>query len=406
MNISKRDLKLFIILMGICIPQGIAGLGIVSKVSTLIKLVAFLYAGILLLRGNVKPDNFFGIWMAYFSIMLVSTIVNAGNLSTYISKYYPVFAMIILSQYFVELRGIHIIKITGKLFAGILVLNSILGVLYNTTLMSDAAVYFLGIRTRINDLAYVGIVFALAWPLIYHRGWIWPAMGSLSAIYFILSQKVSTGYICIPLLLIFIALSFLKTKVITNNGKKIYWMIIVINVLVISGGILSRFGWFFSDILGEDATLTGRTNIWSSVLSTMPGKWILGHGIGSARSFMVVTNNTTATHSQLLNELYNGGLVGVTLFILITYLVVKKCKDRGDVLAGLVLSGIFATQIAMISEVVCDSNFYNVYLILCYYLMSTVPPIYYEDSQEELEDTCQHWEDKNEFTEKQNIRRK
>lgn len=390
MNISKRDLKFFIILVGICIPQGIAGLGIVSKVSTLIKLVAFLYAGILLLRGNVKPDIFFRIWIAYFSIMLVSTIVNAGNLSTYISKYYPVFAMIILSQYFVELREIHIIKITGKLFAGILVLNSILGVLYNTTLMSDAAVYFLGIRTRINDLAYVGIVFALAWPLIYHRGWIWPAMGSVSAIYFILSQKVSTGYICIPLLLIFIVLSLLKAKVITNNGKKIYWTIIVINVLVISGGILSRFGWFFSDILGEDATLTGRTNIWSSVLSTMPGKWILGHGIGSARSFMVVTNNTTATHSQLLNELYNGGLVGVTLFILIAYLVVKKCKDRGDVLAGVVLSGIFATQIAMISEVVCDSNFYNVYLILCYYLMSTVPPIYYEDSQEELEDACQH----------------
>lgn len=390
MNISKRDLKFFIILVGICIPQGIAGLGIVSKVSTLIKLVAFLYAGILLLRGNVKPDIFLGIWMAYFSIMLVSTIVNSGNFSTYISKYYPVFAMIILSQYFVELRDIHTIKITGKLFAGILVLNSVLGVLYNTTLMSDAAVYFLGIRTRINDLAYVGIVFALAWPLIYHRGWIWPAMGSVSAIYFILSQKVSTGYICIPLLLIFIALSLLKTKVITNNGKKIYWMIIVINILVISGGILSRFGWFFSDVLGEDATLTGRTNIWSSVLSTMPGKWILGHGIGSARSFMVVTNNTTATHSQLLNELYNGGLVGVTLFILIAYLVVKKCKDRGDVLAGLVLSGIFATQIAMISEVVCDSNFYNVYLILCYYLMSTVPPIYYEDSQEELEDACQH----------------
>lgn len=389
MNVNIRDLKFFIILAGICIPQGIAGLGVVSKVSTLIKLVAFLYAGILLLRGNVKPDIFFGIWMAYFTIMLVSTIVNSGNLSTYVSKYYPVCAMIILSKYFVKHRGINTIKIVGRLFVGILVLNSILGVLYNTTLMSDAAVYFLGIRTRISDLAYVGIVFALVLPLIYHRGWIWPVLGSTSAIYFILSQKVSTGYICIPLLIIFIMLSLLKTKIITNNGKKIYWMIILINVLVISGGILGRFGWFLSDILGEDVTLTGRTNIWSSVLSAMPGKWILGHGIGSARSFIVVTNNTTATHNQLLNELYNGGLVSVALFILITYLVVKKCKKRGDVLAGLVLSGIFATQIAMISEVVCDSNFYNVYLILCYYLVSTLPPIYCENSQGKLGDACQ-----------------
>ena len=118
------------------------------------------------------------------------------------------------------------------------------------------------------------------------------------------------------------------------------------------------------DGLGEDATLTGRTNIWSSVLATMPGKWVLGHGIGTIRSFLVVTNNTTATHSQLLNELYNGGLVGVALFVIIAYLVVKKCKERGDAFAGLVASGIFATQIAMISEVVCDSNFYNIYLIL------------------------------------------
>ena len=360
MNVSKRDLKLFIILVGICIPQGIAGLGVVSKVSTLIKLVAFLYAGILLLKRTVKPDIFFGIWMAYFAVMLISTIVNSGNLSTYVSKYYPVFAMIILSQYYVSIREANTIKTVAKLFTGILVLNSLLGVLYNTTLMSDAAVFFLGIRTRINDLAYVGIVFALMIPLIYCRGRIWPALGTASAVYFIVVQKVSTGYICIPLLALFIVLSLKKTRLMTDNAKRIYLMIILINILVISGGILSRFGWFFSDILGEDATLTGRTNIWSSVLSTMPGNWILGHGIGSARSFMVVTNYTTATHSQLLNELYNGGIVGVVLFILISYLVVKKCTDRGDVFAGLVISGIFTTQIAMISEVVCDSNFYNV----------------------------------------------
>lgn len=390
MNVSKRDLKLFIILAGICIPQGIAGLGVVSKVSTLIKLVAFLYAGILLLKRTVKPDIFFGIWMAYFAIMLISTIVNSGNLSTYVSKYYPVFAMIILSQYYVSIREANTIKIVAKLFTGILVLNSLLGVLYNTTLMSDAAVFFLGIRTRINDLAYVGIVFALMIPLIYRRGRKWPALGTASAVYFIVNQKVSTGYVCIPLLVVFIVLSLKKTKMMTDNGKRIYLMIIIVNILAISGGILSRFGWFFSDILGEDATLTGRTNIWSSVLSTMPGNWILGHGIGSTRSFMVVTNNTTATHSQLLNELYNGGIVGVAFFILIAYLVVKKCKDRGDVFAGLVLSGIFATQIAMISEVVCDSNFYNVYLILCYYLLSTIPPLPSEASREELADACQY----------------
>lgn len=332
-----------------------------------------------------------------FAIMLTSTLINSGNISTFISKSYPLFAMIVLAKYFVLIRDADTIKIVGILFTGILTLNSILGVLYQTTLMSDTAVYFLGIRTRINDIAYIGIVFALTLPVIYHKGWIWTALGCINAMYFIVSQKVSTGYICIPLLLFFLILSLKKTKLLTDNSKKIYWIIILINILVISGGILSRFGWFFSDILGEDATLTGRTNIWSSVLAKMPGKWFLGHGIGSIRSFMVVTNSTTATHSQLLNELYNGGLAGVTLFVMIAYLVVKKCRERGDIFAGVVASGIFATQIAMISEVVCDSNFYNIYLILSYYLLSVTSPIYYGNLQGKLEDSFQYREDKNEF---------
>lgn len=397
LKVRKCDIELFLILVGICIPQGIAGIGVVSKVSTFIKLIAFLYAGILVLKKTVKPDIFFWTWVIYFAIMLASTLINSGNMSTLVSKYYPLFAMIVLAKYFVMLRDADTIKVVGILFAGILVLNAILGALYQTTLMSDVTVYLLGIRTRINDLAYVGIAFALTLPLLYRKGWIWTGLGCASAMYFIVNQQVSTGYIGIPMLILFIILSLKKTKLLTDNSEKIYWIIILINILVISGGMLSRFGWFFSNVLGEDATLTGRTNIWRSVLATMPGKWFLGHGIGSTRSFMVVTNNTTATHSQLLNELYNGGLVGVVLFVIIAYLVVKKCKERGDAFAGVVASGIFATQIAMISEVVCDSNFYNIYLILCYYLLAVVPPIYYENSQEELEDSFQYREVKNEF---------
>lgn len=397
LKVRKSDIELFLILVGICIPQGIAGIGVVSKVSTFIKLIAFLYAGILVLKKTVKLDIFFWTWTIYFAIMLASTLINSGNMSTLVSKYYPLLAMIVLAKYFVMHREADTIKVVGILFTGILVLNSILGVLYQTTLMSDVAVYLLGIRTRINDLAYIGIVFAFALPLIYRKGWIWTGLGCVSAIHFIINQKVSTSYICIPMLILLIVLSLKKTKLLTDNSIKIYWIIILINILVISGGMLSRFGWFFSDVLGEDATLTGRTNIWRSVLATMPGKWVLGHGIGTIRSFLVVTNNTTATHSQLLNELYNGGLVGVALFVIIAYLVVKKCKERGDAFAGLVASGIFATQIAMISEVVCDSNFYNTYLILCYYLLFVVPPIYHKNSQEELKDLFQCGEAKNEF---------
>ena len=52
LKVRKSDIELFLILVGICIPQGIAGIGVVSKVSTFIKLIAFLYAGILVLKKN------------------------------------------------------------------------------------------------------------------------------------------------------------------------------------------------------------------------------------------------------------------------------------------------------------------------------------------------------------------
>lgn len=65
LKVRKCDIELFLILVGICIPQGIAGVGVVSKISTFIKLIAFLNAGILLLKKKVKPDMFFWTWMIY-----------------------------------------------------------------------------------------------------------------------------------------------------------------------------------------------------------------------------------------------------------------------------------------------------------------------------------------------------
>lgn len=48
-----------------------------------------------------------------------------------------------------------------------------------------------------------------------------------------------------------------------------------------AAGLLTRKSEFFLDALGKDATLTGRTKIWSSILRQMPGEEMTGFGFGA-----------------------------------------------------------------------------------------------------------------------------
>ena len=77
-------------------------------------------------------------------------------------------------------------------------------------------------------------------------------------------------------------------------------------------------------VLGKDATLTGRTVLWSKVVNHIQDRPVLGHGYGafwepSARASEQVRAaigwDTPHSHNALLDEWLDLGLVGVLLLI-------------------------------------------------------------------------------------------
>lgn len=100
---------------------------------------------------------------------------------------------------------------------------------------------------------------------------------------------------------------------------------------VLSGGVLITVGyllWFipFTEMVGRDATLTGRTDIWPEMLRIANQRWLTGWGHGAPwlpgswiRDWAIFhfDFHMVSAHNALLETYLQLGLVGVVLVVLL-----------------------------------------------------------------------------------------
>jgi len=81
----------------------------------------------------------------------------------------------------------------------------------------------------------------------------------------------------------------------------------------------------FSGVLGRDTTLTGRTDVWASLLPAVLGRFSFGHGFGGFWTNTTRKNyDISEAHSGYLDVLLETGLCGLLLFTL--FLVASSRK--------------------------------------------------------------------------------
>lgn len=101
------------------------------------------------------------------------------------------------------------------------------------------------------------------------------------------------------------------------------------SILLLSDSVLrNTFVQFVvEDVLQKDITLTGRMNIYASVLSLLPGHFWSGYGYGSTYEVCMKLLGAPNTQNGLLEILVQYGIIGVSLFLLLVYLVFRKNKN-------------------------------------------------------------------------------
>ena len=102
----------------------------------------------------------------------------------------------------------------------------------------------------------------------------------------------------------------------------IYFVLVFLIVVSQSTGLLS----FLADLLGKDATFTGRTLIWLSCIDSIISSRGLGIGYLSSEGYSDLTNwvRGTNAHNHILGLLVTGGVAAFFIYYYMIYRTTKK----------------------------------------------------------------------------------
>lgn len=368
--ILKSNVFSNILIAIICIPPSFAQrVGTLTLLYKYAKWIALFYAIAILLkkRGKMeKIDVFVYLWFAFTAF---SVFINGTGMNGWFSKFYPYFSIYVISRYRFKKNASDYLKTLSCVFLILIVGNFLTWIWPGIKPVDDLGeeLFLLGIRTRITDVLYIGIMISIITMTLNKKKSIWKIIFLLiliSGVWFTVGEWVSTcivGLIIMGILFVIFnrkKVDFYKYEIPLIIGAAILFY------LVVFARFQENFSWLIENFLGEDLSLTGRTAIWDSLISQMDGlKWVFGNGLGENTGFTIGMRLTSAAHSQYLQIIYNYGIVGLIIFIFLPVLSIKKYSRISDPKISMYLViTLFVVLITGITEITCDTSYFYILL--------------------------------------------
>jgi Lipid A core - O-antigen ligase and related enzymes len=168
-------------------------------------------------------------------------------------------------------------------------------------------------------------------------------------------------------LLMFILLIILLKK--HTLGTFINYKSLFITYIFFSFGITvfriqNIFSFFIETILNKSLNFTGRTDIWDVAIGMIKNAFIIGNGADFNTGILQIGNTYYYSHNMLLEILVIGGVVALSLFLIITYRVGKQLKLRQSSISYILVAGICSFFIMSITESYILANGFYLFLIL------------------------------------------
>lgn len=217
----------------------------------------------------------------------------------------------------------------------------------------------IGVTTNKNLLGMICLILGIG-PLWRLREWVGNtpgtrtrgqliAQGTLLAMTFWLFSKAdsATSFSCFAMVVVLMALTCFG-----RFGQK-QMMINLLVVAIICGALFGVFGGMLLSVVGRDATLTGRTDIWKLVLS-LKGNSFVGTGFESfwlgwrrERLWTTYRFHLNEAHNGYIETFINLGWVGIALLglLLVTGYRNSMREWRRDSGAGILKLGYLVAAI-------------------------------------------------------------
>lgn len=299
-----------------------------SRISFLIILILWLKN-----KKNFKDIKLLLLISIYFVLVLMLTILNSGNVRSFIMMSYPIIGTILLIC-----LGIHknidlLLESFVYLFYGLIVINFFDAILFKD-ISSEYSTnyYFIGGKNQLAISFSVGFCFVKIYYEKYRT--LKSKFILISYMWFVIMtaiiSKSGTCIISVMILIILNYFSFVK-KILKPFRFLFGYLIFLYGIIVLK--VQNYFKFFIVDILHKDITFTHRTIIWEKALAEIRKSLFLGHGIHKNANYFqieVVYPNGKflqefSAHNQIIQHLYENGVIVILILALLYFFC---CRNR------------------------------------------------------------------------------
>ena len=150
-----------------------------------------------------------------------------------------------------------------------------------------------------------------------------------------LIEQVVTGLVAI--VIIYALLFVIMRKNIKVNMFLIYFIYAMGFILIVVYNIQYKipfFSYLLEDVMHKDLSFDNRTTIWAATIASFIKRPLWGYGATGGGGVLVEFKYRVATlsaHYQILNSLYEGGIISFSFFVIMFGLVAEKIKKYSSI---------------------------------------------------------------------------
>ena len=299
-------------------------------------------------------------------IYLVNTLLHGGDILKIGYQSIVLVSLFLHAEHYYKNNKMNeFINIITNMCRTYLFINLISYIIWEDGLYAaEKYIYFLGYRTRFTEYAFLTL--ALSFLEFYRTKNAKTLMFSLIIVIFnIILPKVSTAIVgIIVVIMIFIFIKYLPKF----RYRNLIYFALLANILIIFFRIQENFSFFIETILHKNVDLTYRTVIWDNSYKYIFDKYLLiGHGYFDNGNFILWANQLWQAHSQILQLLYEVGIIGSIIFYHICFLSIKTLREKNNTNI-MMISVLIAFLIMMTVEIYGYYIPFYTLLIIMYYL--------------------------------------
>lgn len=122
-----------------------------------------------------------------------------------------------------------------------------------------------------------------------------------------------------------------------------------------------------TELLGRSGTFTGRSLLWAAALEEIARRPLLGYGYTGGN--IAIWGGAYSSHNMFLEMMIQGGVLYFAVFIIITYVAIKRINKGSVALGNTLFSGIYCFLLNGLMETGV-SEIYFIFIVLAYYAKS------------------------------------